>query len=188
MGAAMPVLAKGAGDATTWLSAAASQTEVDSAQDTDPVSDQIKFELLDLQDQPYQAPQLNADDQPQILIYHTHTREAYKQSGDYTYKAAGSWRTLEQDKSIVRVGDELTKLLTEKGFKVIHDTTDHEPPLHTTAYTRSLATMQKYKKQYPSITVFIDLHRDGVHAMRCWYGRGKDGQRLWRETELEGKL
>ena len=43
---------------------------------------------------------------------------------------------------------------------MIHDTTDHEPPKLSTAYDRSLITMQAYHEKYPSIVLFIDLHRD----------------------------
>ena len=46
------------------------------------------------------------------------------------------------------------------GFCVLHDTTDHEPPKLATSYDRSLQTMEAYHKKYPSIVLFIDLHRD----------------------------
>jgi stage II sporulation protein P len=38
--------------------------------------------------------------------------------------------------------------------------TNHEPPKLATSYDRSLVTMQKYHEMYPSIRLFIDLHRD----------------------------
>ncbi len=43
---------------------------------------------------------------------------------------------------------------------MIYDTTDHEPPKLSSSYERSLLTMQKYHEEYPSIVLFIDLHRD----------------------------
>ena len=97
-----------------------------------------------------------------VLIYHTHTNEAYRQTEDYTYEPSGTDRTKDHEKSIVRVGEELKTLLEGYGFTVIHDTTDHEPPKLTTAYDRSMATMQHYKDKYPEIQVFIDLHRDSL--------------------------
>lgn len=61
-----------------------------------------------------------------ILIYHTHTHEAYEQAADDQYVAIEAWRTMDEDHSVVRVGEELARLLRERGFEVVHDTTDHE--------------------------------------------------------------
>ena len=44
---------------------------------------------------------------PQILIYHSHSQEAFADSGE--------------NQTVVEVGDYLTELLQEKGFGVIHD-------------------------------------------------------------------
>ena len=52
--------------------------------------------------------------------------------------------------------------LESYGYTVIHDTTDHEPPKLTTAYDRSLATIEQYKEKYPEIEIFIDVHRDSL--------------------------
>jgi stage II sporulation protein P len=99
--------------------------------------------------------------EPRILIYHTHTTEAYRQTQEYVYVASGDSRTMENDKNIVAVGERLTQLLRDKyGISVIHDTTNHEPPKLGTSYSRSVKTMEAYKTRYPSITMFIDIHRD----------------------------
>lgn len=98
---------------------------------------------------------------PQILIYHTHTTEAYTQTKENPYTQTSSFRTREQDKSVVAVGEALKKELEEVyGYAVVHDTTDHEPPKLATAYQRSEQTMAAYKEKYPSLEIFIDLHRD----------------------------
>ncbi|MDL2218313.1 stage II sporulation protein P [Christensenellaceae bacterium OttesenSCG-928-M15] len=100
-------------------------------------------------------------EEPRILIYHTHTTEAYTMTSGYQYAQTSAWRTDDHSKSIVAVGELLTKTLREEyGCNVIHDTTDHEPPKLSTSYSRSVETMQKYKERYPSITMFIDVHRD----------------------------
>ena len=95
-----------------------------------------------------------------ILIYHTHTHEAYQKKAEDEYIETSSWRTKNNRYNIVRVGEELSNLLTEKGFVVIHDTTDHELNDLSTAYTRSLQTMEKYRDE---IDVYIDLHRDAYY-------------------------
>ncbi len=100
-------------------------------------------------------------DQPKILIYHTHTTEAYFPTEQYSYTESSRWRTKDSDRNVVAVGERLKEILeTEYGYSVIHDTTDHEPPKLATAYERSEQTMLRYRQQYPSITLYIDLHRD----------------------------
>ncbi len=100
-------------------------------------------------------------DEPKILIYHTHNTEAYTKTKDHPYEESGSWRTYDNGRNIVAVGERLTELLRDKyGLAAIHDTRDHEPPKLSTAYNRSLETMLAYKKQYPSLVMFIDVHRD----------------------------
>lgn len=98
--------------------------------------------------------------EPTILIYHTHTTEAYTPTAENPYKASSSYRTREQDKSVVAVGEALKQELEAYGYVVLHDTTDHEPPKLATAYERSEVTMEVYKEKYPSLELFIDLHRD----------------------------
>jgi len=93
----------------------------------------------------------------QILIYHTHTHEAYAQNESDPYIAIETWRTEDQEHSVVKVGAALAEELRNKGFNVIHDTTDHELEDLNQAYIRSLETLQGYKQDFD---LCIDLHRD----------------------------
>lgn len=98
---------------------------------------------------------------PKILIYHTHTTEAYTATASSPYVQTGSFRTADPSKSVLAVGEALAqRLRIQYGFSVIHDTTDHEPPSLKTAYERSEKTMRKYLEKYPSLILFIDIHRD----------------------------
>ena len=92
-----------------------------------------------------------------ILIYHTHTHEAYEQVKEDPYEALEAWRTSDADHSVVRVGEELARLLEGCGFEVVHDVTDHEGSELSTAYTRSLQTLRGYERRFD---LYIDLHRD----------------------------
>lgn len=106
-----------------------------------------------------------AGEEPTVLIYHTHNTEAYTKTKQYSYVNSGDWRTEDNTRNVVAVGEELARLLREEyGINVIHDTSDHERPSLKTAYSRSLKTMERYKKEYPSLTLFIDLHRDAYTA------------------------
>ncbi len=98
---------------------------------------------------------------PRILIYHTHTTEAYTATAASPYVKTSSYRTADATKSVLAVGEALAeRLRTQYGFCVLHDTTDHEPPHLKTAYERSEKTMRRYLEQYPSLVLFIDIHRD----------------------------
>ena len=92
-----------------------------------------------------------------ILIYHTHTHEAYTQVADDPYVAVETWRTEDSEHSVVRLGRALADELRRFGYNVIHDTTDHEQQDLSSAYLRSLETLEGYEDEFDLI---IDLHRD----------------------------
>ena len=122
------------------------------------VSEGIRVELLAIDPAPVVDLTGTA---PRVLIYHTHTTEAYFPTKGYSYTQSSAWRTRENDKNIVAVGEKLATLLRDKyGICVLHDITNHEPPKLATSYSRSVKTMEKYREQYPSITMYIDVHRD----------------------------
>lgn len=108
-----------------------------------------------------------------VLIYHTHTHEAYEQVSGDPYEAVEAWRTADADHSVVRVGRELAQRLTSLGFEVVHDTTDHENAPLATAYTRSLKTLEGYDRTFD---LYIDLHRDAyIQGMKLCYAP-EDGE------------
>ena len=99
---------------------------------------------------------------PQVLIVHTHGSEAYTPDGTDTYVATGECRTTDTEKSVVRVGDEIAKVLTEMGLTVVHDTALYDYPEYNGAYDRSLAAVENWLAQYPTIQVVLDVHRDAL--------------------------
>ena len=92
-----------------------------------------------------------------VLIYHTHSHEAYEQVSEDPYEALEAWRTADADHSVMRVGEALARELERRGLVVTHDTTDHEGQNLSTAYSRSLRTLQGYATPFD---LYIDLHRD----------------------------
>ncbi len=91
-------------------------------------------------------------DNPQILIYHTHSLEAFSDS------AAGDEST-----SIVGVGEYLASVLREKyGYNVMHHTESYDKESRDYAYNSALPALEKLLAEYPSIEVVIDLHRDAM--------------------------
>jgi len=94
-----------------------------------------------------------------ILIYHSHTYEAYEQSGT-PYAETEKWRTADEKCNMLRVGEELTLLLRGLGYQVVHDRTAFEPPDLSGAYTRSLDMLNARKENGETYDLYIDLHRD----------------------------
>ncbi|MGI6773659.1 MAG: stage II sporulation protein P [Clostridiales bacterium] len=99
---------------------------------------------------------------PCILIYHTHTTESYVLNDTGTFNSAETARSRDAAVNMIRIGEEIAKGLKEAGFNVIHDKTIHDDA-YTGAYARSRQTVQKYLKQYPTIQVTLDIHRDAIH-------------------------
>lgn len=97
---------------------------------------------------------------PTVLIYHSHTTEAYSLL-DTGYYISSDARSNNSARNMVRVGDDLTAFLEKQGFNVIHDRTIHDKD-YTKSYDNSRATIEKYLEQYPSIEVTIDVHRDDI--------------------------
>ncbi|MBE7009808.1 MAG: stage II sporulation protein P [Ruminococcaceae bacterium] len=103
-----------------------------------------------------------AEDKPQVLIVHTHGCEAYTMPEGEEYVESDDHRTLDEKYNVVRVGDEIARVLEESGIGVVHDRTLHDYPSYSGAYNRSLETIEKYRAEHPSITYVFDVHRDAV--------------------------
>ena len=99
-------------------------------------------------------------DGPQILIYHTHSQEAFADS------RPGDLRD-----TIIGVGERLKEILTDQyGFEVLHHTKVYDmidgKLDRNKAYNLAAPDIEAILKAYPSIQVVIDLHRDGVDDYR----------------------
>jgi len=106
--------------------------------------------------------------EPKILIFHTHSQESFQDSikGD-------------SSTTIVGMGAYLAELLNKKGISTIHHKGVYDLVNgkldRSKAYELSEEGVRKILKEYPSIEVVIDLHRDGVN------------ENTHLVTEIEGK-
>ena len=100
--------------------------------------------------------------QPQILIIHTHSSEAYTMDDFDRYEPSDSSRTQDVNYNVIRVGDVLTDALREYGLEVIHDREIYDYPSYTGSYDRCGNAIRKYLEKFPSIAVVIDVHRDAI--------------------------
>ena len=115
--------------------------------------------VQDLQ-QPFSA--VLTGEGPQVLILHTHGSEGYTPAPGEEVVWSGNYRTTDTRYNVVRVGDEIARVLGEAGISVLHDRTLYDYPSYNEAYDRSLAAVQTYLAQYPSIQFVLDVHRDAI--------------------------
>lgn len=119
-------------------------------------------------------------DEPTILIVHTHGTEAYMPTDDTQYEEfGGEFRTLDERYNLISIGDELTRLLEAGGLTVIHDRTPHDKNDYLDAYDNSREAVQEWVRQYPSIKMVLDLHRDAAE--------NADGSQWATSAEINGE-
>lgn len=94
-----------------------------------------------------------SDRKIRILIYHTHTTEAFKPANNDSFY---------EQYNIVGIGDVLKKEL-EKNYnvEVIHDKTIHNTT-YIESYKRSGETLDKYLSEIEDFDLILDLHRDSL--------------------------
>ncbi len=103
-----------------------------------------------------------SDEEPQILILHTHGSEAYTPAAGTSVVWSGDYRTTDTRYNVVKVGDEMAAVFGEAGISVLHDRTLYDYPSYSGAYDRALSAIQSYLAQYPSIRFILDVHRDAI--------------------------
>lgn len=110
-----------------------------------------------------ELPDIHIEDpsKPTVLIYHTHTTESYMPGGD-RFDPRYPNRSVDSTRNMVSVGDAICEALAERGISVVHDCTIHDNPEYVGAYNRSAETILKNLKEYPSIKIVLDIHRDGI--------------------------
>lgn len=100
--------------------------------------------------------------EPQVLILHTHTSEAYMpEDKDFFYESFYP-RSLNDSENIIQVGKTICDTLIKNGINCIHNTTYHDNPSYSGSYSRAAKTIKKYLEEYPSIQVVLDIHRDSL--------------------------
>jgi stage II sporulation protein P len=102
----------------------------------------------------YDATLKQTSEAPQILIYHTHSQEAYIDSQEG-----------EVSDSIMGVGERLATILTTKyGYNVIHHMGKYDVESRDYAYSKAMEGISTVLENNPSIEVIIDLHRDETNS------------------------
>ena len=101
-----------------------------------------------------------ASGEPTVLILHTHGTESYTKSPGEKYKESSAFRTLDEGYNMVSLGEHLAKALEAAGIGVIHDRSLHDYPSYNGSYSSARKSISAYLKEYPTIQLVLDLHRD----------------------------
>ena len=99
---------------------------------------------------------------PQILIYHSHTTEAYTMDGTDIYVESDASRTTDPNFNMIRIGEEMKAVFEAAGLEVIHDDTLYDYPVYSGAYERSAKGIAGILEKYPTIQLVLDVHRDAL--------------------------
>ena len=122
---------------------------------------------------------IKKNDEPQVLILHTHATETFKTDNKDYFTEDFTSRSQNNSQNMVSVGKIVAEKLNSAGIKTIHDTTLHDYPSYSKSYSRAAETITGYLKKYPSIKVVLDLHRDAVTK--------ENGDKVKLVTEINGK-
>ena len=122
-----------------------------------------------------------------VLIYQTHTYEAFTATQSHPYTSSEKWRTSNNQCNVVALGAYLAELLTQAGVAVTHDTTAFEPPKLSSAYERSLAMLESRTQNGEEYDLYIDLHRDAYSENNGPNTVESNGEEVARLMFLIGK-
>ncbi len=118
-------------------------------------------------------------EQPTVLIVHTHATESYEKQPGEAYVEDVPYRTRNEAYNMISVGAEIARVLTAGGICVLHDRTFHDYPSYNGSYGNARASIQAYLRQYPSIQLVLDIHRDASD--------GANGQQLTTSATVAGQ-
>jgi len=133
------------------------------------------------------------DAPPLVVVYHTHALESYLPELSSKAVRPEDAYTADSSLNMTRVGAEMVKALRERGVPALQSTTVHDKDGRLAAYVRSGQTIQALQKQYPSLRVLVDVHRDsqarmqttvlvrGQYMARIMVVLGKDNEE-WRKN------
>lgn len=136
-------------------------TEVDGCYVKNHTGLDMNFAELLREPLPFQTQ--SGTEEPQVLIYHTHTSEGYlDEDVDYYYESFYS-RTGNRDYNVVATGEAIAAELRRQHIAVLHDETVHDST-YNGSYDRSAQTVKQLLQAHPSIKVVLDIHRDALGA------------------------
>ncbi len=103
-----------------------------------------------------------SEDEPLVLIIHTHGTESYSPHGALYTSPSALMRSSDTSENMIAVGAVMSELLNDAGIPTLHCETMHDISSYTRSYDLAADTIQRYLRQYPSIKYVFDVHRDAI--------------------------
>lgn len=135
-------------------------------------ADLLELSMTERKIPPY-APDGSQDD-PIVLIIHTHTSEGYIDT------AATDFRSDAPELGVRAVGEAVASFLIGRGIPTIHCQEVFDSPDFNMAYYNAALAIKKYLLDHPSIKYIIDLHRDSILS-------SEKGVQAAPQTEADGE-
>ncbi len=104
----------------------------------------------------------HSENNPLVLIVHTHGTEAYSPEGAAYISSSDVHRSSDTNKNMIAVGAVMADILNESGIPTIHCKVMHDLESYQRSYDLAADTIQKYLSEYPSIKYVFDVHRDAI--------------------------
>lgn len=115
-----------------------------------------------------------AEGPPLVALYHTHNAEAYIP----TY---GSAKVEGENAGVFQVAQHLREVLQlNYNLPTVHSEKLHDYPEFNKSYTNSAQTVRSLVKNYPSLKILLDIHRDSIPS--------EDPQTVERNGEKSAKI
>ena len=108
---------------------------------------------------------LSSNDEPCVLIVHTHASDTYVYEGEdfCEFKPLEDFaRTDDLNRNMISIGKIIAAVLNKNGISTVHCTTLHDSLRYKDSYSRSETTIKEYLLKYPSIRFVIDIGRDSL--------------------------
>ena len=135
---------------------------------------QYAVDLAAARETPFPARTAAENGEPLVLILHTHATESYlfddtdlsalAPEGVETYYLPSEqpFRTTDNEKNVVAVGEEFAAVLISRGIPTLHCAVQHDAEDFNSAYVSAAETIRRILAEHPSIEYVIDLHRDSI--------------------------
>ena len=128
------------------------------------VNNQTKYriKLEDYLEREYPVKCRIPENGPLVLIMHTHGTESYLKKGYEYYSPEETFRSRNEENTVVHIGKIVAERLNKLGIPAIQDKTMYDTKDFNKSYLFSREGIKKFLSEYPTIRYVIDIHRDSI--------------------------
>ncbi len=120
------------------------------------------IDVSEIMNREYPIAHTDSQDEPLVLIIHTHGTESYAPEKAVSVPSGYVARDSNTKNNMIAVGAVMSELLNAAGIPTLHCETMHDLESYNRSYNLAADTVQKYLSEYPSIKYVFDVHRDAI--------------------------